>query len=67
MRSRRKDGAVALACRSKTSRGDRITHRLDANREGKHCTILKEADSREEGGTIMKKFINNDLLIATRK
>jgi hypothetical protein len=57
MRSKRKEGAVALACRSETSRGDRITQRLDANREGKHRAILEEKDSREEGGIASREHI----------
>jgi hypothetical protein len=40
----RKEEAVALGCRNKTSRGDQMTQRLDANRERKHRTILEETD-----------------------
>jgi hypothetical protein len=53
--------AVAPACRRETIRGDRITQRLDANREGKHRTILEETDSREEGGTTSRKHIEGRL------
>jgi hypothetical protein len=60
MRSRRKEGAVA--CRSETSRGDRITQRLDANREGKHCTILEETDSPEAGRTASREHIKGRLM-----
>jgi hypothetical protein len=53
----RKEGAVALGCRNETSRGDRITQRLDANGEEKHRTIMEETDPREEGGAVSREHI----------
>jgi hypothetical protein len=61
MHLRRKEGAVALVCRSETNRGERITQRLDANRKGKHRTIPEETDSREEGGTASREHIERRL------
>jgi hypothetical protein len=52
-----KEGAVALGYKNETSRGDRITQRLDANHEGKHHTILEETDPREEGGAASREHI----------
>jgi hypothetical protein len=53
----RKKAAVALGCRNETSRGDRITQKLDAKREGKHRTILDETDPQEEGGAASREHI----------
>jgi hypothetical protein len=53
----RKEGPVALGCKNETSRGDRITQRLEANRDGKHRTILEETDPREEEGATSREHI----------
>jgi hypothetical protein len=55
--NKRKKGAVALGCRNETSRGGRLTQRLDANREGEHRTILEETDPREEGGAASREHV----------